>query len=307
MKILLVTPIVLGSCDPHYYWFKALKKLGHQVKIFPLNNFPQLKLLKSWQLRREILKFKPDKLFFSAGKDAVYPVKDTVFFCGVPLTWLFDSERKTGLLAKLVVTNDDGHALAWQKLGAKKTINLPISGVDPIFFKTKPLAKTIPVSFVGSLFADRQLQLAKIVKLYPDLKIWGWLPPRVKLLPSLKASYQGEAWGAQLRRIYSQSLISLNLSPTHMQQGGNIRAFEIAASQALLLTDQLNPDWYLAGKEAVVFHDPQDCAQKINYYLDHERERQALALSGYRRTIKNHTYFNRFSRLIDIMTHGNNN
>lgn len=301
MKILLAAPITAGANDPHYFWFKALKQLGHQVKLFPLNHFPQLKLIKSWQLRWEILKFKPDKVFFSAGKDAVYPVKDTVFFCGVPLTWLSNSERKTGLLAKLVVTNDDGHALAWQKLGAKKTINLPISGVDLVFFKAKPTVKIIPVSFVGSLFADRQLQLAKIVKLYPDLKIWGWLPPTVKLLPQLKASYQSEAWGAQLRRIYSQSLISLNLAPTHMIQGGNIRSFEIPASRALLLTDQLNPRWFKSGTEAVLFHGPQDCAVTIKKLLSQKQHLTEIAQAGFERVKKDHTYQRHFQRLIKLL------
>jgi spore maturation protein CgeB len=207
------------------------------------------------------------------------------------------SEQQTGLSADLVVTNDDRHALSWQQHGAKKVINLPISGIDPAGFKT-PTAKTIPVSFVASLFPDRQQQLQKIIKLYPDLKIWGCLPPKVKLLPSLKAHYQGEAWGAKLRRIYAQSLISLNLSPTHMQQGGNIRTFEIAGSQALLLTDQLNPEWYREGKEAIVFTSAKDCVQKIHYYLSHPQLRKAIALKGYLRTIKDHTYLARFSRLI---------
>lgn len=301
MKILLVTPINLGSADPHYFWFKALTRLGHRVKIFPLNRFPQVKLLKSWQLRQEMVKFNPDKIFFSAGKDAVYPLKNTIFFCGVPLTWLSASEQQTGLSAELVVTNDNRHALSWQQLGVKKAINLPISAIDPAVFKTQT-AKTIPVSFVGSLFSDRQIQLAQIVKLYPDLKIWGWLPPRVKLLPSLQANYQGEAWGAQLRRIYAQSLISLNLSPSHMHQGGNIRPFEIAGSKALLLTDQLNPDWYQSGQEAIVFTTPKDCVRKIHYYLSHPQQRKAIALKGWQRTIKDHTYFARFSRLIADIT-----
>lgn len=301
MKILLVAPINLGSADPHYSWFKALIQLGQQVKLFPLNHFPQLKLIKSWQLRQEILKFKPDKIFFSAGKDAVYPLKNTIFFCGVPLTWLSASERKTGLSAELVVTNDDRHALSWQQLGAKKAINLPISAIDPAVFKTQT-AKTIPVSFVGTLFPYRQIQLVKIVQFYPNLKIWGRLEPGCKLLPQLKPCYQGEAWGAQLKRIYAKSLISLNLSPTHMRQGGNIRPFEIAGSRALLLTDQLNPDWYRAGQEAIVFTTPKDCVRKIHYYLSHPQQRKAIALKGWQRTIKDHTYFARFSQLIADIT-----
>lgn len=298
MKILLVTPINMGSADPHYCWFKALNQLGHQVKIFSLNHFPQLKLLKSWQLKQEILKFKPDKIFFSGGVDAVYPLKTDVFFTGVVPETLSAAERKIGQMAELVVTNDPGHIQLWKNLKAKRAICLPISAVDPGYFRPAKIKPTSPVSFVGSLFSDRQPQLAQIAKLYPKLKIWGWLPPRVKLLPSLKANYQGEAWGKQVVQIYQKSLIGLNLAPQHLPQAGNLRTFEIPACQALLLSDKLNPDWYLPGKEAVVFTTPEDCVRKIHYYLNHPQQRQAIALKGFRRTIKDHTYLTRFSRLI---------
>ncbi|MCG2691311.1 glycosyltransferase [Microgenomates group bacterium] len=298
MKILLVTPIALGSADPHYFWFKALKQLGHQVKIFPLNHFPMWKPVKSWQLQQEILKFNPDKVFFSGGVDAVYPIKDTVFFSGVAPEILSAAERKIGQMADLVVTNDPSHIQLWQDLKAKRAICLPISAVDAGYYKPAKIKPTIPVSFVGSLFSDRQPQLAQIAKLYPKLKIWGWLPPQAKLLPQLKANYQGEAWGKQVVQIYQKSLIGLNLAPRHLPQAGNLRTFEIPACQALLLSDRLNPDWYLAGKEAVVFETPQDCVRKIHYYLNHPKQRTAIALKGFRRTIKDHTYLTRFSRLI---------
>jgi len=298
MKILLVTPIALGSADPHYFWFKALTQVGHQVKIFQLNHFPLWKPVKSWQLQQEILKFNPDKIFFSGGVDAVYPLKTNVFFTGVAPETLSATERKIGQMADLVVTNDPSHIQLWQNLKAKRTICLPISAVDPDYFKPAKIKPTIPVSFVGSLFSSRQPQLAQIAKLYPDLKIWGWLPPLVKLLPQLQASYQGEAWGKQVVHIYQKSLIGLNLAPQHLPQAGNLRTFEIPACQALLLSDQLNPDWYLPGKEAVVFTTPQDCVRKIHYYLTHPQQRKAIALKGWQRTIKDHTYLTRFSQLI---------
>lgn len=84
MKILLVTPIALGSADPHYFWFKALTQLGHQVKIFQLNHFPLWKAVKSWQLQQEILKFNPDKIFFFRGSRCSLSSKNRRFLhrCG---------------------------------------------------------------------------------------------------------------------------------------------------------------------------------------------------------------------------------
>lgn len=299
MKILLASPIRATASDPHYFWLKALRRLKCQVQLFPLTG--SSRLINSWRLFQTMVRFKHDEVFFSAGRDAVYPVKDTVFFCGVPPRWLSKSERVTGLLAKLVVTNDDRHLLAWKRLGAKKVINLPISAIDQKDFKARKLKRIFPVSFVGSLFADRQRQLARLVKAYPELKIWGALPPGVELLAELKHCYQGEAWGKKMAKIYQQSLIGLNLAPAHMRQGGNIRTFEIAASGALLLTNQLNLDWFGPGKEAIRFNSVSDCVKKINYYLKYRQRLSVIACAGRNRTFKDHTYSRHFQRLFKLL------
>lgn len=304
MKILLVTPIALGSADPHYFWFKALKQLGHQVKIFPLNHFPMWKPVKSWQLQQEILKFNPDKIFFSGGVDAVYPLKTDVFFTGVAPETLSAAERKIGQMAELVVTNDPSHILTWKNLGAKKAVCLPISAIDPDYFKPAKVNKTIPVSFVGTLFLYRQQQLLEIIRLGSEIKIWGRLEPGVTVFKELKPYYQGEAWGKQVVQIYQKSLIGLNLAPRHLPQAGNLRTFEIPACQALLLSNKLNPHWFVEGREAVLFNGPQDCAKKINYYLTHETGRQQIAVNGYRRTMKEHTYSQRFIKLLYLLLCG---
>ncbi|MDZ4228976.1 MAG: glycosyltransferase [Patescibacteria group bacterium] len=295
MKILLVSPIRNTPGDPHWHWLKALKQLKHRVELFPLTG--RFKWLNSWRLKQVISRFQPEEIFFSAGRDAVGPISKTVFFCGVPPAWLSPTERRIGLAAKLVVVNDSGHAANWRRLGAKSVVNLPISGVDHGVFKAAKSKRTVPVSFVGSLFANRQQQLADIVRLYPELKIWGWLPPGVNLLSQLKANYQGEAWGAKVGRIYGRSLIGLNLSPVHMKDGGNIRPFEIAGAGALLLTDQFNPDWWLSGREAIVFRSARDCADKITYYLAHPDQRQKLAAKGLSKVRREHTYRHRFTKL----------
>ena len=40
-------------------------------------------------------------------------------------------DRAIAKFADLAAVNDEGHAREWRKLGAKKTVVLPISGVDP--------------------------------------------------------------------------------------------------------------------------------------------------------------------------------
>jgi spore maturation protein CgeB len=81
------------------------------------------------------------------------------------------------------------------------------------------------------------------------------------------------------------------------------RVFEIPACGGFLLTgdaDNLG-DYYQNGKEVVIFKDRFDLADKCRYYLKHEDERQAIAQAGYQRTVKDHTYEQRFREIFKTL------
>src|SRR3990167_894473 len=103
MTILLIIPThpYLKLWQPQNFWRRALIKLGHQVHVFRLPLHP-FKLFTTWQLNRTINKLKPNEIFFSAGTDAVYPIKQTVFFTGVPRSMLSRHEQAIGISSKLV-------------------------------------------------------------------------------------------------------------------------------------------------------------------------------------------------------------
>ena len=308
MKILLVTPVhpklqkknPLPDWQTQNHWHLALKSLGHQVKIFRLPKLPVPKILQNLRLKTEINIFKPDEIFFSAGINRTLPLKNTVFFSGVPPKTLSKNERNTGLKAKLVVTNDFKQAKTWEKLGSNKAICLPISAINPKFFKPTKIKKTINLSFIGTLFPDRQQFLAKLLWYYKDINIYGYLP-QIKLLPELKNHYYGPVWGKDVNKIYNQSKIALNLTPKHLPSAGNLRAFEIPATKTLILSDKINSEWYLKNKEAVLIKTPRDTANKIRYYLKNPKKAETIAKAGYLRTIKDHTYKIRFKKLINLI------
>ena len=81
------------------------------------------------------------------------------------------------------------------------------------------------------------------------------------------------------------------------------RTFEVPACGGFLLTgdaDNLR-DYYVDGKEIVIFKNKADMAEKCKYYLAHEEERKAIAKAGYERTIKEHTYEQRFRDIFKAM------
>ena len=310
MKIILAAPVhprlphklPLPVWQPHNFWRRALLSLGHRVKIFRLTDSPHLKLIKTWQLKQLINSWQPDEIFFSAGKDAVYPLKDTVFLSGVPFSILSHNEQQIGLSAKLIVTNDPTHAQDWLNHGAHRTVCLPISAIDPQLHRpTAPIKKyQADVVFIGGLLLERQQLFLKLLKAGINLKLFGILSENF-LSPKLKKIYFGPAWGKTVSQIYSSAKIILNPLPAHMPIGGNLRTFEIPGCGAFQLASRTHPNWFTNGKNIVIYQNPTDLIKKITYYLAHDSARRRIAHAGYLRTHKDHTYLKRFHQLLKLL------
>jgi spore maturation protein CgeB len=77
------------------------------------------------------------------------------------------------------------------------------------------------------------------------------------------------------------------------------RNFEVPGCGGFLLSgmaDNLD-EYYEIGREIICYDDPADMLDKIRYFLDHEVERAGVALRGYRRTLREHTYVHRFNEI----------
>lgn len=82
------------------------------------------------------------------------------------------------------------------------------------------------------------------------------------------------------------------------------RTFEVPACKGFLMTEQADDaieEYYIPGKEIVVFKDLPDLVDKCKYYLSHEEERQAIAKAGFERTMKEHTYMQRFKEIFKAL------
>lgn len=82
------------------------------------------------------------------------------------------------------------------------------------------------------------------------------------------------------------------------------RTFEVPACGGFLLTapsDDPIDEYYIPGKEIVVFHGVDDLIEKSRYYLSHEKERKTIAQAGYERTVREHTYLHRFQEIFSAL------
>ncbi|MDM5356499.1 glycosyltransferase [Peribacillus sp. ACCC06369] len=83
----------------------------------------------------------------------------------------------------------------------------------------------------------------------------------------------------------------------------NPRTFEISACGAFQLSDirQELPRYYEIGKEIETYTSPSELTEKIDYYLNHDEERNTIAQSGYIQTLKSHTYAKRLATLLKLI------
>jgi spore maturation protein CgeB len=75
-----------------------------------------------------------------------------------------------------------------------------------------------------------------------------------------------------------------------------LRDFEVPMSGGFYLVEYMEEleEFFDIGKEIVCYSDPQDLADKIRYYLEHEDQREEIRKAGYERAVRNHTWHKRF-------------
>lgn len=86
----------------------------------------------------------------------------------------------------------------------------------------------------------------------------------------------------QMPYIFAGSRINLNLTLRSIRHGIPLRVVDILGAGGFLLTNY-QPDfdnYFRNGRELVWFESPEDLLEKIDYYLEHDEERQRIAEKG---------------------------
>jgi spore maturation protein CgeB len=105
--------------------------------------------------------------------------------------------------------------------------------------------------------------------------------------------------------IFKTSKINLNISLRSIQTGIPLRALDIMGAGGFLLTN-FQADFlehFVPNEDFVFFESEEDLINKCNYYLEHEEERNRIALNGYNKVKKFHNYETRLNEIINIVFH----
>jgi spore maturation protein CgeB len=113
-------------------------------------------------------------------------------------------------------------------------------------------------------------------------------------------SFIARASFRDMGNIYSRSKIGFNYS---INNDINMRIFEIMASGAMLLTNAIQDNGFdrlFADKQnVVVYKNPKDLFELIDYYLANQEQRQKIADRGAQLVRANHRYRDRINKILE--------
>ena len=136
------------------------------------------------------------------------------------------------------------------------------------------------------------------------VQIWGNPPPMWMSVAGIPDMYRGRFLQNERKALaFRSAKIALNnLHPAEIWSI-NCRAFEIAGVGAFQLVDWRPgiSDLFEIGTEIACFRGMKDLREKIDHYLAHPEERDAIAKAGMARAYKHHTYEHRIASLIDTV------
>ena len=115
---------------------------------------------------------------------------------------------------------------------------------------------------------------------------------------ALRARARPAVFGRDMVQTLSGFKICLNAHGPSAY-ASNMRLYEATGVGTCLLTDWKDnlPELFEPDVEVATYRSTEECVEKARYLLDHDRERQAIAAAGQRRTLRDHTFTQRAAQL----------
>jgi len=341
LRILVVLPLYGGSLPVGRYAARALKELGHQVRVFEAPEFytayEAFKGLGVGSERLEYLEnsflsvvsqaawaqaeaFGPDLVLAMAQAPLNRQVLTRFKREGVPTAmWFVEDFRLftywrafAPLYDFFAVIQGRDFSRELSALGVTNVLYLPLAA-DPGFHRPLDLTGVerrkfgSDVSFMGAGYPNRRRAFRRLVNL--DFKLWGTEWDGEPALEPLLQLGGARVSPEDCVKIFNATKINLNLhsgvGSESIVTGGdfvNPRTFELAACGAFQLVDKRGlMADMFAPDELATFSDMKDLEAKIDHFLTRPGERAEYARRARERVLAEHTYAARMQALIDFV------
>jgi spore maturation protein CgeB len=184
--------------------------------------------------------------------------------------------------------------------GARDMHFWPLGLFDAMFDHTKTeetimsRARDIDVVFIGALHFTKMPLMAKLTKALGNrLKVHGIGSWKRNLYYNLKYGFPGWVRPVNSQEyvpLYQRCKIGINIHNRGMYTVGNYRLFDLPGNGVMQISDGgdfLN-NFFEVGEEIIGYNAFDDLIDKINYFLEHDAERERIAVNGYRRVMLDH-------------------
>jgi spore maturation protein CgeB len=166
-------------------------------------------------------------------------------------------------------------------------------GSDPDWFRPSS-DKRYDVCFVGNNYGWRSELIRQIEASGVQVQSYG------RGFPNGHINAEGVA------RVLGESRIVLGVGTVaHSKRivTLKLRDFDGPMSGSLYVTTD-NPDLhglFAVGTEIVTYSSPRHCVRLLEYYLQHDEEREAIAAAGRRRAVRDHTWERRVGEALELI------
>lgn len=106
----------------------------------------------------------------------------------------------------------------------------------------------------------------------------------------------------QMPSVFRTAKINLNISLKTIRTGIPLRVLDVLSCGGFLITNYQEelPEYFEPGVDLVVYNDVRDMVLKVDYYLKHEEEREAIAKNGYSKVRKYFGFEERMRHLLKL-------
>lgn len=167
--------------------------------------------------------------------------------------------------------------------------------------------RDIDIVFVGALYVDKMPFLAAIRRAFGRrFQVHGLSSWKKNVYFNLK--HHALTWVRPIRfedyvPLYRRAKLGVNAHLRGKYTVGSYRLFDLPANGVAQLSDggEYLHHFYAPGREIDSYEDVDELIRKLDYYLTHPAEREALARAGYRRAMADHRAVKRLQDLRAIL------
>lgn len=108
----------------------------------------------------------------------------------------------------------------------------------------------------------------------------------------------------EMPKVFQASRINLNMTMRPIETGLSLRVWDVLGCGGFLLTNYQAeiPDYFEIGRDLETYESMEELEEKVHYYLTHDEERVEIAINGYEKVAKYHTYEIRLAHMIKVLT-----